>query len=41
MLHASELKFTHPFTREELVLKAGFDETWQRLMSEFNWSVEE
>ncbi|MGC9404313.1 tRNA pseudouridine(65) synthase TruC [Vibrio genomosp. F10] len=37
MLHASELKFIHPLTNEELVLKAGFDETWQRLMTEFGW----
>ncbi|MDF9399029.1 tRNA pseudouridine(65) synthase TruC [Vibrio sp. 1180_3] len=39
MLHASELCFTHPFTGEALVLKANFDEVWQRLFTEFKWSL--
>ncbi|OXX35849.1 tRNA pseudouridine(65) synthase TruC [Vibrio sp. V09_P4A23P171] len=38
MLHASELRFTHPFTGQALVLKAGFDEVWQRLFTQFEWS---
>ncbi|WP_373433241.1 tRNA pseudouridine(65) synthase TruC [Vibrio anguillarum] len=38
MLHASELRFTHPFTGQALVLNAGFDEVWQRLFTQFEWS---
>lgn len=37
MLHASELSFVHPYTNETLVLKAGFDEIWQKLLEEFGW----
>ena len=39
LLHASSLKFVHPFTRQELLIKAGVDETWQRLCAEFNWDI--
>lgn len=39
MLHASELRFIHPFTGESLVLKASFDEVWQRLFTQFEWSL--
>ncbi|WED21187.1 tRNA pseudouridine(65) synthase TruC [Vibrio sp. JC009] len=38
LLHASELSFVHPFSGEKLVIKAGFDEVWSRLISEFGWS---
>ncbi len=37
MLHASELSFVHPYTNETLVLKASFDEIWQKLLEEFSW----
>ncbi|WP_430283736.1 tRNA pseudouridine(65) synthase TruC, partial [Pseudoalteromonas sp.] len=37
MLHASELRFVHPYTKQELVLKASFDESWQKLFAEFEW----
>lgn len=37
LLHATELRFTHPYTQQELVLKASFDEVWQRLFAEFGW----
>lgn len=37
MLHASELRFIHPYTKQELVIRAGFDEIWQGLLSEFAW----
>ncbi|MCK6265335.1 tRNA pseudouridine(65) synthase TruC [Vibrio sp. ZSDE26] len=37
MLHASELKFTHPLTKKEVVLKANFDDTWKKLLMEFGW----
>lgn len=38
MLHASELRFVHPYTMQDLVLKASFDESWQKLFAEFEWS---
>ncbi|WP_180981178.1 tRNA pseudouridine(65) synthase TruC [Vibrio diazotrophicus] len=38
MLHASELRFVHPYTKQELVLKASFDESWQKLFAEFEWN---
>ena len=37
MLHASELSFIHPYTQQPLVLRAGFDQTWQRLFTAFGW----
>jgi len=41
LLHASSLKFTHPFTGQELLIKAGVDETWLKLCGEFGWQVPE
>lgn len=38
MLHASELAFIHPFTQEPLTIKAEFDEVWNNLIDEFDWS---
>ena len=40
LLHASGLSFTHPITNENIEIKAGVDETWQRLMAEFGWDIE-
>lgn len=40
LLHASGLSFTHPITNENIEIKAGVDEAWQRLMAEFGWDVE-
>ncbi|WP_375751109.1 tRNA pseudouridine(65) synthase TruC [Vibrio sp. HN007] len=37
LLHASELRLTHPFTGKELIIKAEFDEIWTRLFDEFEW----
>ncbi len=37
MLHASELRFMHPYTQQPLVIRAGLDEVWQGLLSEFGW----
>ncbi|MGY3568965.1 tRNA pseudouridine(65) synthase TruC [Vibrio paucivorans] len=39
MLHASELRFAHPFTGEALVLTASMDEVWQNLFTQFGWSL--
>ncbi|KPA51241.1 pseudouridine synthase [Photobacterium leiognathi subsp. mandapamensis] len=40
MLHASRLQFAHPITGEPIDIRADIDETWQRVMSAFNWSSE-
>lgn len=37
MLHAAKLSFEHPLTGEAIEITASFDETWQRLIGEFNW----
>ncbi|MFU9138847.1 tRNA pseudouridine(65) synthase TruC [Erwinia tasmaniensis] len=37
MLHATELSLTHPITGEPLVLRAGLDPVWQRMMAQFGW----
>lgn len=39
LLHASRLEFVHPFSGDKVVIKAGVDQTWQRLCEEFNWSM--
>jgi tRNA pseudouridine65 synthase len=36
-LHAGKLEFKHPFTSEELVLKAPFSTDWIALFEEFKW----
>lgn len=41
LLHSSSLKFVHPFTQQEIVIKAGVDQTWQRLCTEFDWATPE
>ncbi|WP_394127112.1 tRNA pseudouridine(65) synthase TruC [Vibrio hepatarius] len=41
LLHASSLEFVHPFTNEKVLIKAGVDETWQKLCAEFGWQVPE
>jgi tRNA pseudouridine65 synthase len=37
LLHASELSFVHPFSGDNITIKAGFDEVWLRLFEEFGW----
>ncbi|WP_070962768.1 tRNA pseudouridine(65) synthase TruC [Vibrio sonorensis] len=37
LLHASELTLVHPYTEQPLTIKAGFDEIWQSLLTEFAW----
>ena len=36
-LHAGKLQFKHPFTEEELMLKAKFPKDWLALFNRFNW----
>lgn len=38
LLHATELEFTHPFTKETLCIKASFDVCWQHLIETFKWA---
>lgn len=38
MLHASKLEFTHPYTEENIVIEAKFDEVWMNLIDKFGWN---
>lgn len=37
LLHAQSLALSHPITGEPLLLKAGLDDQWMRIMKEFDW----
>lgn len=37
LLHAQTLALSHPITGEPLLLKAGLDEQWLRILEEFDW----
>ncbi|WP_333617551.1 tRNA pseudouridine(65) synthase TruC [Mixta calida] len=37
MLHASSLALNHPVTGEPLLIRAGLDRYWQRMMQQFGW----
>lgn len=37
-LHAASLEFVHPFTNEELYLKADFPKDWLYLFEKFEWN---
>ena len=37
-LHAASLQFVHPFTNEQLHLKADFPKDWLRLFEKFEWN---
>ena len=37
LLHAQSLALSHPVTGEPLLLKAGLDNQWTRIMEEFSW----
>ena len=36
-LHAGKLEFKHPFTEEDLILKASFPDDWNSLFKAFSW----
>ncbi|MGO4998214.1 tRNA pseudouridine(65) synthase TruC [Oceanisphaera sp. W20_SRM_FM3] len=38
LLHAQSLALSHPVTGLPLLLEAGLDSQWQRIMAEFEWS---
>ncbi len=37
LLHAISLRFIHPYSGEEILLKAGLDETFNSLFKSFKW----
>ena len=37
LLHAQSLALSHPVTNEPLLLKAGLDNQWMRILEEFAW----
>ena len=37
LLHAQTLALSHPVTGEPLLLKAGLDDQWLRILEEFSW----
>lgn len=39
-LHAYSVQFKHPFTVEEMNIKAPFPQDWEDLLSKFNWEVD-
>ncbi len=38
-LHAGSLVFKHPFTQEELDIKAQFPSDWETVFKKFDWTV--
>lgn len=38
-LHAKQLSFTHPFTKEKLELKASLNKNWIKIFREFDWET--
>lgn len=41
MLIAKSLCFIHPITKKKLVISAEFDQQWQHVFAELNWSVDD
>lgn len=39
MLHASALTLKHPVTGEPLVIRAGLDASWQKMIQQFGWQA--
>lgn len=40
LLHAAELSFIHPYTRQSIAIKASFDQTWLYLFNAFDWNID-
>ncbi|MBU2871963.1 tRNA pseudouridine(65) synthase TruC [Colwellia sp. E2M01] len=40
MLHAQSLAFDHPITHERINIVAPFDEQWQQVFTELDWSID-
>lgn len=41
MLHANYLAFTHPYTKEKVILNASVDEVWNVFLNLFQYSLDE
>ncbi|RXJ72550.1 tRNA pseudouridine(65) synthase TruC [Veronia nyctiphanis] len=41
LLHASELRFTHPVTDVEVTVTADLDETWHRVLKGLGWTPDD
>ncbi|SHO54701.1 tRNA pseudouridine(65) synthase TruC [Vibrio quintilis] len=39
LLHASSLRFVHPFSGQEIMIHAPLDDIWQRLIQVFDWQA--
>jgi tRNA pseudouridine65 synthase len=39
LLHASELRFVHPFTQQVVVIRASVDAVWKQLFTRFAWDL--
>lgn len=37
MLHAGQVEFIHPLTKQKVCITAKFDEVWLKLLSQFQW----
>jgi tRNA pseudouridine65 synthase len=41
MLIAKSLSFIHPITKQKITITAEFDQQWQDVFTEFNWSIDD
>ena len=41
MLIAKSLCFTHPITKKKIMITAEFDQQWQHVFTELNWSIDD
>ncbi|CAM3583967.1 tRNA pseudouridine(65) synthase TruC [Vibrio aquimaris] len=39
LLHASQLEFIHPYSKEYISIDAKVDQTWLRIYEEFGWKI--
>jgi tRNA pseudouridine65 synthase len=39
LLHAKQLRFTHPFTHQEMEVNASIPENWKVVLKTFNWKL--
>jgi len=39
LLHAKSLEVIHPYTKEKLLLEASLDNTFEKMLQEFNWTL--
>jgi len=39
LLHARQIEFVHPVSKQQMELAADFTETWKSLLNKFNWEI--